>query len=176
MRLRVLLSQPGDGLRRGGTTSSVQEVQLAQEAACFAPGEVLPRPPPDADNAARLLGAFRAVHAEGADWVFAANDHTFLVPENLRCFVDADAAANGGAASSLWFGHKLQENGSQGSAFVSGAAGYLLSRGLLGRLLDAVDDGACKGSQRERSQPVSLSRGHERSHAARCSSHAARCT
>ena len=165
MQLRVLLSQPGNGLKRGGTVSSVQEEQLIREAAYFSQHEVLPRPPAEADNAGRLFGALRAVYSEGSEWVFAVNDHTFVVPENLRCFIDTDPMTKGGASANFWFGHKLQENGPKGSAFVSGAAGYLLSRGLLGQVLEAIGTGAsthmeaigtgaCFGSKRERSQPV----------------------
>ena len=154
MQLRVLLSQPGTGLKRGGTTSSVQEEHLIREAAHFTPTEVLPRPPSEADNAGRLFGALRAVYNEGSDWIFAVNDHTFVVPENLRCFVDTSPLTSGGASTNSWFGHKLQENGPKGSAFVSWAAGYLLSRSLLGAVLKAMDTGACFGSKRERSQPV----------------------
>ena len=91
------------------------------------------------------------------------NDHTFLVPENLRCFLDGLSVAHqsGGAgapdprAESIWLGHRLKENGPGGAAFVSGAAGYVLSRKLLGRLLVGLSQGGkCGGgTKRERSQP-----------------------
>ena len=177
MRLRVLLS-PDDGTQFGVPPVRIPPTQAAEEAAVFSAGlprdrEVLPRTTvlqgvKELDNADRLLQALQHIYDQGTQWLFAANDHTFIVPENLRCLLDSGAA--GSPLDDVWMGHRLQEgnSGSENSIqesakkkkkkgnqnlFVSGAAGYLLSRSLLGKFLAAVTNGSCKGSRRERQQP-----------------------
>jgi len=36
------------------------------------------------DNADRLIAAYKQIYLEGADWLYAINDHTFLIPEVRR--------------------------------------------------------------------------------------------
>ena len=113
MRLRVLLSAASGAKGKAVSEEDVKHEAAAIVAGAEEAGggtaaasaerealrEVLPRAVVGADNAERLLGALRAIYDEGAHdegggssgegvqaaaWVFAANDHTFLVPENLR--------------------------------------------------------------------------------------------
>lgn len=103
---------------------------------------------------ARLAPPLRTIFLprEGKKVLKDNRNHGFTDP---RCFLDGFTAAGRGdpLVDSVWLGHRLTENGGK-AAFVSGAAGYVLSRALLGRLLAATAaGGACHGTPRERSQP-----------------------
>ncbi|XP_033242688.1 glycoprotein-N-acetylgalactosamine 3-beta-galactosyltransferase 1-like isoform X2 [Drosophila miranda] len=66
-------------------------------------------------------------HGEDYDWFLKADDDTFIIMENLRYFLypyDPEAA--------LYFGHKFHTDFPQG--YMSGGAGYVLSRDALRRL------------------------------------------
>ncbi|XP_016994147.3 glycoprotein-N-acetylgalactosamine 3-beta-galactosyltransferase 1-like isoform X1 [Drosophila takahashii] len=63
----------------------------------------------------------------GHDWFLRADTDTFVIMENLRRFLyryDPE--------SSIYFGHRLKSDFAQG--YMSGEAGYVLSRGALRRL------------------------------------------
>lgn len=144
MYLRVLPSvMPG-----------LDETHLLEEGELLplAKGEHVP-----GDNAWRIFYALNAVYDEGVEWIFLANDHTFIIPENLRCFVDEQPL--GSLLDDSWFGHRLKEeahHGEDGVEFLSGAAGWLINRKLLTKLLKAFKEGLCGGTLKERAQPSLL--------------------
>ncbi|XP_023036447.1 glycoprotein-N-acetylgalactosamine 3-beta-galactosyltransferase 1 [Drosophila willistoni] len=79
---------------------------------------------------AKVRAGFAYVHehyGEDYDWYLKADDDTFVIMENLRWFLypfDPDAL--------VFFGHRFRSNFPQG--YMSGGAGYVLSRGALQQL------------------------------------------
>lgn len=79
----------------------------------------------------------RAASQPDVQWVFWANDHTFVVVQNLVCLLrDYDAQ------ELHYLGHRL--NGPCCGNFNSGGAGFALSRGVLDRLTAQWAPGANK--------------------------------
>ncbi|XP_017059484.1 glycoprotein-N-acetylgalactosamine 3-beta-galactosyltransferase 1-like [Drosophila ficusphila] len=80
-------------------------------------------------------------YINGYDWFLRVDTKTFVIMENLRRFLyryDPE--------SSIYFGHRLKSNSSQG--YMSGEAGYVLSRGALRRLnLFAFNDSNLCGQE-----------------------------
>ncbi|CAM9993772.1 unnamed protein product [Discosporangium mesarthrocarpum] len=104
------------------------------------PGRVLLVPDElSTDGDARLRHVLtRIVAIHNPDFVFFCNEHTFVVPENLRCFVDrldpVDPVYLGNVCvarappplAESWIGLQVYLN--------SGAAGFILSRASLSLL------------------------------------------
>jgi hypothetical protein len=87
----------------------------------------------------RLYYVIRQVFQDyNADFYFFANDHTYIIPEHMCYFLrDQDPSQD------LYAGHALKNDH---EAFNSGAAGYVLSRNTMKRLVlsfDAVHDSNC---------------------------------
>ena len=77
----------------------------------------------------RLEHVIRTVHADvDPDFAFFVNDHTFVLPAHLREFLRGRIPGE-----DLYAGHALKGQGE--TAFNSGAAGYVLSRSTMGRLV-----------------------------------------
>lgn len=87
---------------------------------------------------ARLEHVIRTVYTQtNPDFGFFVNDHTFVLPFNLCQFVDDLDSSN-----DLYAGHALK--GKDEVAFNSGAAGYLLSRSTMAKLIDEWDNPSSK--------------------------------
>lgn len=83
---------------------------------------------------ARLEHVIRTVYNEiNPDFGFFVNDHTFVLPFNLCQFVQ-----NLDSSQDLYAGHALK--GKDEVAFNSGAAGYLLSRSTMTKLIKEWDN------------------------------------
>jgi len=81
------------------------------------------------DGLPRLYYTIRAVFDRvNPDFAFFVNDHTFVIPEHLCKYLE-----HRDPDDDLYAGHALN-NGKKG-AFNSGAAGYLLSRGTMQKLI-----------------------------------------
>lgn len=140
MRLRVI-SSPYD----------VPEGSTLEASTGLAESDVFRISDDGKDKADRLFTAMKMAFDEGATWVFMGNDHTFVIPENLRCYVDS-LKTHGDVVD--WRGHTLQEGGAKGNRFLSGAAGYLITAAGFNALSEAVASNSCKGVvARDRSQP-----------------------
>ena len=84
--------------------------------------------------------AFRYVyqnHFEEYDWFVKADDDTFMIIENLR-FLLKDY----NSSSPLYFGRKFKPYVKQG--WMSGGAGYVLSKEALRRFVQAYYEFACE--------------------------------
>lgn len=83
---------------------------------------------------ARLEHVIRTVYSQiNPDFGFFVNDHTFVLPSNLCQFVQTlDSSKD------LYAGHALKGKGEV--AFNSGAAGYLLSRSTMAKLINEWDN------------------------------------
>eukprot|EP00581_Thalassiosira_minuscula_P018505 CAMPEP_0183730742 /NCGR_PEP_ID=MMETSP0737-20130205/33591_1 /TAXON_ID=385413 /ORGANISM="Thalassiosira miniscula, Strain CCMP1093" /LENGTH=371 /DNA_ID=CAMNT_0025963319 /DNA_START=289 /DNA_END=1404 /DNA_ORIENTATION=- len=88
----------------------------------------------------RLEHVIRTVHKDAnPDFAFFVNDHTFVLPENLcRYLKENDSSKD------LYAGHALKGKGE--SAFNSGAAGYVLSRSTMEKLIKEWEDPKSKCS------------------------------
>ncbi len=87
---------------------------------------------------ARLEHVIRTVYRQiNPDFGFFVNDHTFVLPFNLCQFVQTlDSSKD------LYAGHAMKGKGE--SAFNSGAAGYVLSRSTMAKLINEWDDPTSK--------------------------------
>ncbi|CAB9529685.1 Core 1 synthase, glycoprotein-N-acetylgalactosamine 3-beta-galactosyltransferase, 1 [Seminavis robusta] len=84
----------------------------------------------DANGVPRLQFVIRTVHEKvNPDFAFFVNDHTFVIPEHLCKYLQ-----NFDPAMDLYAGHALK---SDNDVFNSGAAGYLLSRNTMKKLVKA---------------------------------------
>lgn len=73
-------------------------------------------------------------HLNDADWFYKGDDDTFACMENMRAFLYLYSTQN-----PIYFGYKLKALVQQG--YMSGGAGYVLSKTALIRLIrDAIDD------------------------------------
>ena len=95
--------------------------------------------------------AFRYIYKyyrDKADWFLKADDDTFVIVENLRYMLQ-----NFQPADPIYFGSPLKEEDlkrikhSKNEKFVSGGAGYVLSRNALTRLVDIALKGKSKHGQ-----------------------------
>lgn len=93
------------------------------------------------DGVPRLNHVIRSVYEKiNPDFAFFVNDHTFVIPEHLCYFLrekDPD--------KDMYAGHAMKNN--QKDVFNSGAAGYVLSRQTMKRLVEKwdEDDPLCSG-------------------------------
>ena len=88
----------------------------------------------------RLEHVIRTVHKDAnPDFAFFVNDHTFVLPNHLCQFLrEHDSSKD------IYAGHALKGKGE--SAFNSGAAGYVLSRSTMEKLIKEWDDPKSKCS------------------------------
>ncbi len=85
------------------------------------------------DGVVRLEYVIRAVHNSiNPDFGFFVNDHTFVLPGNLCQFLKEHDSSK-----DLYAGHALK--GKKETAFNSGAAGYVLSRSTMQKLIKEWD-------------------------------------
>ena len=90
------------------------------------------------DGLPRLYYTIRSIHERvDPDFCFFVNDHTFVIPEHLCTYLDGIDPGE-----DLYAGHALR-NGKE-DVFNSGAAGYLLSRGTMKKLMKQWDAHADK--------------------------------
>lgn len=83
----------------------------------------------------RLIHVMKTIVEAGPpDFVFFANDHTFIIPEHL-CFFMQDLSPE----DDVYLGHALGESNRLKYGFNSGASGYVLSRNSLRKLVAALD-------------------------------------
>jgi hypothetical protein len=86
------------------------------------------------DGLPRLYKTIRSVFDKvNPDFAFFVNDHTFVIPEHLCKYLE-----HLDPADALYAGHALK-NDKEG-VFNSGAAGYLLSRGTMAKLIEKWDE------------------------------------
>jgi hypothetical protein len=86
------------------------------------------------DGLQRLYKTIRTVFEKvNPDFAFFVNDHTFVIPEHLCKYLE-----HRDPADDLYAGHALK-NGKEQDVFNSGAAGYLLSRGTMAKLIGRWD-------------------------------------
>lgn len=88
----------------------------------------------------RLEHVIRTVHKDvNPDFAFFGNDHTFVLPNHLCQFLkEYDSTED------MYVGHALKGKGE--SVFNSGAAGYVLSRSTMEKLIKEWDDPTSKCS------------------------------
>lgn len=88
----------------------------------------------------KTIRAFQYIHAHHlhhADWFLKADDDTFVVVENLRRLLSEHDTK-----MPVYFGHRFRPFVKQG--YMSGGAGYVLSREALKRFVQGFDTGHCK--------------------------------
>jgi hypothetical protein len=84
------------------------------------------------DGLPRLNHVIRTVYEKiDPDFAFFVNDHTFVIPEHLCYFLE-----NEDASKDMYAGHALKNDQ---DVFNSGAAGYVLSRKTMQRLVEKWD-------------------------------------
>jgi len=82
----------------------------------------------------RLEHVIRTIHKDyNPDFAFFVNDHTFVLPNNLCKFLKEHDSSQ-----DLYAGHVLK--GQKETSFNSGAAGYVLSRHTMNRLIKEFDN------------------------------------
>lgn len=88
----------------------------------------------------KTIRAFQYIHAhhlQHADWFLKADDDTFIVVENLRRLLSEHDTER-----PVYFGHRFRPFVKQG--YMSGGAGYVLSREALRRFVQGFDTERCK--------------------------------
>ncbi|CAN9511655.1 unnamed protein product [Ophioblennius macclurei] len=75
-------------------------------------------------------------HAHDADWFLKADDDTYVVVDNLRWIL-----ANHSAEDPIYFGRRFKPYAKQG--YMSGGAGYVLSREALRRFVKGFEEKVC---------------------------------
>ena len=89
----------------------------------------------------RLEHVIRTVHKDiNPDFAFFVNDHTFVLPDHLCLFLKGHDSSK-----DLYVGHALKGK-EESSAFNSGAAGYVLSRSTMEKLIREWDNPSSKCS------------------------------
>uniref|UniRef100_UPI00358E251D glycoprotein-N-acetylgalactosamine 3-beta-galactosyltransferase 1 n=1 Tax=Myxine glutinosa TaxID=7769 RepID=UPI00358E251D len=87
----------------------------------------------------KTIRAFQYIHKhniDDADWFLKADDDTFVIVDNLRLML-----SNYTPEQPIYFGRHFRPYVKQG--YMSGGAGYVLSREALRRFVKAFDDGTC---------------------------------
>uniref|UniRef100_A0A8C3UV72 Glycoprotein-N-acetylgalactosamine 3-beta-galactosyltransferase 1 n=1 Tax=Catharus ustulatus TaxID=91951 RepID=A0A8C3UV72_CATUS len=84
----------------------------------------------------RALQYVQRHHRHSADWFLKADDDTFVVLDNLRWLLAAHSPQR-----PLYFGKRFRPFARQG--YMSGGAGYVLSRAALARVATALTRGTC---------------------------------
>uniref|UniRef100_A0A3B4E0G6 Glycoprotein-N-acetylgalactosamine 3-beta-galactosyltransferase 1 n=1 Tax=Pygocentrus nattereri TaxID=42514 RepID=A0A3B4E0G6_PYGNA len=87
----------------------------------------------------KTIRAFQFIyehHLDDADWFLKADDDTFVVPENLRRLL-----SQLNTEDPLYLGRRFRPFIAQG--YMSGGAGYVLSKEALRRFVKGHDDGSC---------------------------------
>ncbi|XP_073432886.1 glycoprotein-N-acetylgalactosamine 3-beta-galactosyltransferase 1-like isoform X2 [Dendrobates tinctorius] len=88
----------------------------------------------------KTIRAFQYVHKnyiDQADWFFKADDDTYVVVENLRWML-----SNYTSDQPVYFGKRFKPFAKQG--YMSGGAGYVLSKEALNRFVDGFHTEVCK--------------------------------
>ncbi|KAM4045810.1 glycoprotein-N-acetylgalactosamine 3-beta-galactosyltransferase 1-like isoform 1-T2 [Anomaloglossus baeobatrachus] len=88
----------------------------------------------------KTIRAFQYVHKnyiDQADWFFKADDDTYVVVENLRWLL-----SNYTADQPVYFGKRFKPFAKQG--YMSGGAGYVLSKEALNRFVEGFRTGVCQ--------------------------------
>ncbi|KAM5181994.1 glycoprotein-N-acetylgalactosamine 3-beta-galactosyltransferase 1-like isoform 1-T2 [Mantella aurantiaca] len=88
----------------------------------------------------KTIRAFQYVHKnylEEADWFLKADDDTYIVVENMRLML-----SNYTSEQPVYFGKRFKPFAKQG--YMSGGAGYVLSKEALKRFVEGFRNGTCK--------------------------------
>ncbi|CAJ0930882.1 unnamed protein product [Ranitomeya imitator] len=88
----------------------------------------------------KTIRAFQYIHknySDQADWFFKADDDTYVVVENLRWML-----SNYTSDQPVYFGKRFKPFAKQG--YMSGGAGYVLSKEALNRFVDGFHTGVCQ--------------------------------
>ncbi|XP_040281703.1 glycoprotein-N-acetylgalactosamine 3-beta-galactosyltransferase 1-like [Bufo bufo] len=88
----------------------------------------------------KTIRAFQYVHKnyiDQADWFFKADDDTYVVVENLRWML-----SNYTSDQPVYFGKRFKPFAKQG--YMSGGAGYVLSKEALNRFVEGFRTGVCQ--------------------------------
>ncbi|VEU33490.1 unnamed protein product [Pseudo-nitzschia multistriata] len=90
------------------------------------------------DGVPRLIHTVQTVFEKvNPDFAFFVNDHTYVIPEHLCNYLEHKKPTE-----DMYHGHALHDGN---NAFNSGAAGYILSRETMRRLVDQWNHGKCTG-------------------------------
>ena len=110
-----------------------QNIDEAPESRTYPQNLLLPEQIYVDAGVARLEHVIRKLHKDiNAEFVFFVNDHTFVLPGNLCKFLKEHDSSKG-----LYAGHALKRKSE--TAFNSGAAGYVLSRTTIEKLINEWD-------------------------------------
>jgi hypothetical protein len=86
------------------------------------------------DGLPRLNYVIRAIHEKiNPDFAFFVNDHTYVIPEHLCKYLEHRHSSD-----DMYEGHAMKNNE---DVFNSGAAGYVMSRQTMSKLVRKWDDG-----------------------------------
>jgi hypothetical protein len=97
------------------------------------------------DGVPRLIYVIRTVFEKiNPDFAFFVNDHTFVIPEHLCKYLE-----NSNPSDYMYHGHAMKNND---MVFNSGAAGYVLSRETMKKLIHLWDsqDPLCTGKKADK--------------------------
>jgi len=90
------------------------------------------------EGVARLIHTIETVYEKiNPDFAFFVNDHTYVIPEHLCKYLERKDPNE-----DMYHGHAMKNNG---LIFNSGAAGYILSRKTMGKLVDKWKNDECTG-------------------------------